>query len=90
MSSDLDRLMQLVVTRHEWGKGLNAKQMQDRLSSALDEGRRHLIKVRTARNGRLGIEFDPALGDVEGAFNRASDTERQNRMGAANGDGRLN
>ena len=39
LPADLRRLMQLVVTRHGWGKGLTAEQMQERLASALDEGR---------------------------------------------------
>jgi NADH dehydrogenase FAD-containing subunit len=72
MSTDLDRLMQLVVTRHIWGKGLSAEQMQERLSSVLDEGRRHLVTVRKAGGGRLGIEFAAGLGDVERAFKEAA------------------
>ena len=80
MSTDLDRLMQLVVTRHVWGKGLSAEQMQERLASALDEGRRHLVKVRNAKGGRLGIEFDPELGDVEQAFKNASKSTPPNGL----------
>ena len=78
MSSDLDRLMQLVVTRHVWGKDLNAQQMQERLASALDEGRRHLVTVRKTKDGRLGIEFHAGLGDVERAFNEAAKTAPNN------------
>lgn len=79
MSADLDRLMELVVTRHLWGLGLNAAQMQARLSSALDEGRRHLVRVRQGNNGRLEIEFDGQLGDIGHAFSQAAKTAPNNR-----------
>lgn len=69
---DLARLIELVVTRHVWGRDLTEEQMQDTLASALDEGRRHLIKVRAVEDGRLAIEFAPELGDVGRAFIEAS------------------
>lgn len=70
--ADLARLMQLVVTRHVWGKGLTAEQMQERLAFALDEGRTRLVSVRTLVSGRLEVEFDARLGDVGRAFKEAS------------------
>ncbi|MGY4467649.1 hypothetical protein ACVWWK_003358 [Bradyrhizobium sp. LB9.1b] len=70
--ADLARLMQLVVTRHVWGKGLTAEQMRDRLASALDKDRAHLVSVRTLVSGRLEVEFDAQLGDVGRAFEEAS------------------
>ncbi|MCK1611048.1 MULTISPECIES: hypothetical protein [unclassified Bradyrhizobium] len=72
LPADLERLMELVVTRHVWGRKLAAEQMQETLASALDEGRRHLVTVREEEDGRLGIEFDPELGDVGRAFVEAS------------------
>lgn len=51
--ADLARLMQLVVTRHAWGKGLTAEQMQEKLASVLDDGRTHLVSVRTLVNLEL-------------------------------------
>lgn len=69
---DLARLMQLVVTRHVWGKGLTAEQMREKLASALDEGRTDLVSVRTLVSGRLEVEFDAKLGDVGRAFEEAS------------------
>jgi hypothetical protein len=66
--SDLERLMELIVTRHVWGRDLAAEQMQ----RELDDGRRHLVSVRRAENGRLDIEFSPELGDVDRAFVEAS------------------
>jgi hypothetical protein len=69
---DLERLMELVVTRHVWGRSLSAEQMQETLASALDESRRHLVTVRKAKSGRLEIEFSPELGDVGRAFIEAS------------------
>ncbi|MHC2521681.1 hypothetical protein [Bradyrhizobium diazoefficiens] len=69
---DLARLMQLVVTRHVWGKGLTAEQMREKLASALDDGRTHLVSVRTLVSGRLEVEFDAKLGDVGRAFEEAS------------------
>jgi hypothetical protein len=76
---DLERLMELVVTRLVWGRGLSAEQMQEKLASALDEGRRHLVTVRAAEDGRLGIEFAPELGDVGRAFVEASKSAPSNR-----------
>lgn len=76
---DLERLMELVVTRHVWGRDLTAEQMQETLASALDEDRRHLVKVCTAEDGRLGIEFAPELGDVGRAFVEASKSAPSNR-----------
>lgn len=70
--SDLARLMELVVTRHIWGRGLEAEQMQATLASALDPGRRHMVIVRRAQSGQLEIEFAPELGDVGRAFVEAS------------------
>lgn len=52
--------MELVVTRHVWGRDLAAEQMQEKLASVLDEGRRRLVAVRKSKNGRLEIEFDPS------------------------------
>lgn len=77
--SDLARLMELVVTRHIWGRGLEAEQMQETLASALDEGRRHMVAVRRGQSGQLEIEFAPELGDVERAFVEASKTAPSNR-----------
>lgn len=79
LPSDLERLMDLVVTRHVWGRNLSAEQMQATLASALDEGRRHLVKVRAEEDGRMGIEFDPELGDVGRAFVEASKRVPGNR-----------
>jgi len=76
---DLKRLMELVVTRHVWGRRLSAEQMQERLASALDDGRRHLVTVRRARSGRLEIGFAPELGDVGRAYIEASQTAPANR-----------
>jgi hypothetical protein len=70
--ADLVRLMELVVTRHVWGRGLTAEQMQEQLGSVLDDGRRHLVTVSVAKSGRLEIEFSPELGDVGRAFAEAS------------------
>lgn len=70
--ADLARLMQLVVTRHVWGRGLTAEQMREKLASALDEGRTDLVSVRTLPSGRLEVEFDTKLGDVGRAFEEAS------------------
>jgi hypothetical protein len=39
LRDDLNRLMELVVTRHVWGRDLAAEQMQEKLASVLDEGR---------------------------------------------------
>lgn len=77
--SDLDRLMKLVVTRHVWGRGLSAEQMQARLAAALDENRRHLVAVRIGKAGRLEIEFSPQLGDLGRAFAEASRGAPANR-----------
>lgn len=71
--------MELVVTRHVWGRGLTAEQMQETLASALDEGRRHLVSVCEAESGRLEIEFKAELGDVGRAFVEASATAPTNR-----------
>lgn len=79
LPSDLKRLMELVVTRHVWARGLDAEQMQEKLASALDEGRRHLVTVRNGENGRPEIEFNPELGDVGRAFIEASKTAPDNR-----------
>ena len=72
MRADLDRLMELVVTRHVWGRGLDAEQIREKLASVLDEGRRHLVSVRKGQGGRLEIEFSPELGDVGQAFVEAA------------------
>ena len=72
LPSDLRRLMELVVTRHVWGRGLSAEQMQAKLASTLDEGRRHLVTVRSGTAGRFEVEFNPELGDVGRAFAEAS------------------
>jgi len=77
--ADLEHLMELVVTRHVWARGLNAEQMREQLASVLDEGRRHLVTVREEAGGRLGIEFDPELGDVGRAFVEASKGAPNNR-----------
>jgi hypothetical protein len=69
--------MELVVTRHVWGRGLAADRMQEKLASALDEGRRHLVTVREGKNGRP--EFSPELGEVGRAFNDASKAAPNNR-----------
>lgn len=61
---DLARLMELVVTRHVWGRDLTAEQMQAKLASALDEGGRHMVAVRRGQSGQFEIEFAPELGDV--------------------------
>lgn len=79
LPADLERLMELVVTRHVWGSKLDAEQMQETLASALDVGRRHLVTVREEEDGRLGIEFDPELGDVGRAFVEASKGAPTNR-----------
>lgn len=79
LPADLMRLMELVVTRHVWGRGLSGKQMQAKLASALDEGRRHLVSVRRAKSGCIDIEFSPELGDVGRAFTEASKTAPFNR-----------
>ncbi len=79
MRADLERLMELVVTRHVWGRGLDAEQMREKLASALDEGRRHLVNVREGQGGRLEIEFSPELGDVGRAFVDASKGVPTNR-----------
>lgn len=79
LPADLKRLMDLVVTRHVWGRNLNAEQMQEKLASALDEGRRHLVTVHEQEDGRLGIEFAPELGDVGRAFTEASKSAPSNR-----------
>jgi hypothetical protein len=79
LRADLNRLMELVVTRHVWGRDLAAEQMQEKLASALDEGRRHLVTVRKGENGRLEIEFKPELGDVGRAFIEASKSAPNNR-----------
>ncbi|MDA9523058.1 hypothetical protein XI06_22950 [Bradyrhizobium sp. CCBAU 11434] len=73
------RLMELVVTRHVWGRGMDAEQMRKHLASALDEGRRHLVNVREGQNGRLEIEFAPELGDVGQAFADAAKGAPTNR-----------
>ncbi|WP_375049764.1 hypothetical protein [Bradyrhizobium sp. 8-10B] len=70
--------MELVVTRHVWGRGLSAEQMQAKLASVLDEGRRHLVHVRSGKNGRLEVEFDGQLGDIGRAFNEAAKTAPNN------------
>ncbi|CCD97765.1 hypothetical protein BRAS3809_1320005 [Bradyrhizobium sp. STM 3809] len=72
LPSDLKRLMELVVTRHVWGRGLSAEQLQAGLRAALDGGRKHLVAVRVGENGRPEIEFDPELGDVGRAFTEAA------------------
>jgi hypothetical protein len=77
--SDLARLMELVVTRHVWGRGLEAEQMQETLPSALDEGRRHMVTVRRGQSGQLEIEFAPELGDVGRAFIEASEAAPDHR-----------
>lgn len=77
--SDLARLMELVVTRHIWGRGLEPEQMQETLASALDQGRRHMVTVRRAQSGQLEIEFAPELGDVSRAFVEASKSAPTNR-----------
>lgn len=77
--NDLARLMELVVTRHIWGRGLAAEQMQETLASALDEGRRHMVTVRRGQGGQLEIEFAPELGDVGQAFVEASKRAPGNR-----------
>lgn len=46
--------------------------MQERLASVLGAGRRHLVTVRKASDGQLGIEFHAGLGDVEQAFKDAA------------------
>lgn len=79
MADDLDRLMELVVTRHLWGRGLSAEQMQQKLAAVLDEGRRHFVQVREGKGGRLDIEFSPELGDVASAFVEASKGAPGNR-----------
>ena len=79
LPSDLMKLMELVVTRHVWGRGLSGEQMQAKLASALDEGRRHLISVRNGKGGSLDIEFNPELGDVGRAFAEASKSAPSNR-----------
>jgi hypothetical protein len=71
--------MELVVTRHVWGRGLGAEQMREKLVSALDESRRHLVSVREGQGGRLEIEFSPELGDVGRAFIDASKGVPTNR-----------
>lgn len=76
---DLARLMELVVTRHIWGRGLTAEQMQDTLASALDEGRRHLVRVRKGQDGQIEIQFKAELGDVGHAFVDASKRAPSNR-----------
>jgi hypothetical protein len=45
LRDDLKRLMELVITRHVWGRDLTAEQMQEKLASALDDGRRHPVAV---------------------------------------------
>lgn len=45
--------MELVVTRHIWGRGLTAEQMQEKLASALDDGHRHMVNVRRGQSGQL-------------------------------------
>jgi hypothetical protein len=72
LPTDLKRLMDLVVTRHVWGRNLSAEQMQEKLASALDVDRRHLVTVRKGEGGLLDIQFAPELGDVERAFVEAS------------------
>lgn len=79
LRADLERLMELVVTRHVWGRGLGAEQMREKLVSALDEGRRHLVSVREGQGGRLEIEFSPELGDVGQAFVDAAKNVPTNR-----------
>jgi hypothetical protein len=79
LPEDLKRLMQLVVTRHVWGRDLSAVQMQEKLAAALDDGRRHLVTVRKEDDGRLGVEFAPELGDVGRAFSEASKAAPGNR-----------
>lgn len=79
LPEDLKRLMELVVTRHIWGRQLSAEQMQETLASALDEGRRHLVTVRRSKSGRLEIGFKPELGDVGWAFIQASKAAPNNR-----------
>ncbi|MDA9399704.1 hypothetical protein ACM42_23595 [Bradyrhizobium sp. CCBAU 25338] len=71
--------MELVVTRHIWGRGLTAEQMQDTLASALDEGRRHLVRVRKGPDEQMEIEFKAELGDVGRAFVEASKSAPDNR-----------
>jgi hypothetical protein len=53
--------------------------MQEKLASALDDGRRHLVSVRQGQAGRLEIEFKPELGDVGRAFVEASKHVPNNR-----------
>jgi hypothetical protein len=77
--SDLARLMELVVTRHVWGRELTAEQMQEQLASALDEGRRHLVTVRKGKSGRFEIGFKPELGNVGRAFIEAAKGAPTNR-----------
>jgi len=79
LPADLKRLIKLVVTRHVWGRQLSAEQMQEKLASALDEGRRRLVTVRKAKSGRLEIEFSPELRDVGRAFTEASKGAPNNR-----------
>ena len=68
MPSDLKTLMELVVTRNVWGRDLSVGQMEAKLASVLDEGRRHLVTVCEQHDGELSIEFAPELGDVGRAF----------------------
>ena len=82
---DLERLIELVVTRHVWGRGLTAKQMQVKLASALDDHRRHLVIVRDGKNGRLEIEFGPELGDVARAFSEAGQGRSEQSAELING-----
>jgi hypothetical protein len=58
---------------------LNAEQMQEKLASALHDGRRHLVTVRKGERGRLDIQFAPELGDVERAFVEAWKSAPNNR-----------
>ena len=71
MPSDLKALMELVLTRNVWGRGLSVSQMETKLASVLDEGRRHLVTVCERCDGELSIEFAPELGDVGRAFAEA-------------------
>jgi hypothetical protein len=66
--------MELVVTRHVWARGLAAEQMQEKLASALDEGRRYLVMVRNGENGGPEIEFNPELGRRGASFRRSVET----------------
>src|SRR5262249_22480865 len=63
---------QRLSQRPETSHGVGGRQMQQKLASARDVGRRHLVTVRKGEGGRPEIGFAPEMGGVGRAFAEAS------------------